>query len=196
MAAGATAVLAVATRTRTLQTVDDAIEAALVPHRPRLHRAASIGTLPGERFAHPVIGAAFALAAVRLAGAPPRRVVLPMACASIGAILAHHGIKLLYRRARPDHALRLEKWEPAFPSGHTADSTAVLATGAWILAREGIVPARVSAPIVTSIAIITGLSRVALGWHWSTDVVGGWLTGIAVAGLCAGEYERRRTIGR
>lgn len=194
-AACATAVLAIATRTRELQAVDDAIEAAIIPHRPRLRRAASIGTLPGERFAHPVIGAAFALAARRVAGAPPRRVAIPMACASLGAILAHHGIKLLYRRARPDHALRLEKWEPAFPSGHTADSTAVLATGVWILAREGVVPARVGAPVAASIAITTGVSRVALGWHWSTDVVGGWLTGIAVAGLCAGEYERRRAAG-
>lgn len=194
-AACATVALAVATRTRRLQALDDAIEDVIIPHRVRLRRAASIGTLPGERFAHPVIGAAIALTALRLAGAPARRIVVPMACASIGAILAHHGIKLVYRRPRPLHALRLEKWEPAFPSGHTADSTAVLATGVWILAREGVVPARISAPIAISLAITTGLSRVALGWHWSTDVVGGWLTGIAVAGVCAGEYERRRKVG-
>jgi len=115
-----------------------------------------------------------------------------MACASLGAILAHHGIKLVYRRARPEHALRLEKWEPAFPSGHTADSTAVLATGSWILVREGVVPARIAMPVAASIAITTGISRIALGWHWSTDVLGGWLTGIAVAAVCAGEYERER----
>jgi len=112
-----------------------------------------------------------------------------MGCASLGAILAHHGVKLLYRRARPAIALSKNKLEPAFPSGHTADATAVLLTGAYLLAREGILPAMLFLPIALVLAFITGVSRVLLGWHWSSDVIGGWLTGLCVAAGCAGLYE-------
>jgi membrane-associated phospholipid phosphatase len=31
---------------------------------------------------------------------------------------------------------------------------------------------------------------VVLGWHWSSDVIGGWITGLGVAAECALAYER------
>jgi undecaprenyl-diphosphatase len=46
----------------------------------------------------------------------------------------------------------------------------------------------VVAPVAAAIAVVVGASRVALGWHWTSDVIGGWLTGIAVASGCAIVY--------
>jgi undecaprenyl-diphosphatase len=43
-------------------------------------------------------------------------------------------------------------------------------------------------PIAIALAVVTGVSRVLLGWHWPTDVLGGWCTGIAVAACAAGLY--------
>ena len=188
--------LALSARRRRVQQWDDAIEEAIDWRRPMLVRAARIGTLPGESFMHPTIGALVALAILGRRGSRPRRILVPMACASLGAIVAHHGMKLIYRRRRPEIAIRRGKYEPAFPSGHTADATAVLATGAYLMVREGLVPAAVAIPLATALAASTGVSRVVLGWHWASDVIGGWITGLGVAAECAREYERRSDRGR
>jgi membrane-associated phospholipid phosphatase len=195
LAATATVVLTVATRTKGVQRLDDALERAAGRRRRRLRRIALVATLPGEKFAHPTIGATIAFTVLAMRGGRARRILVPLAGASIGAILAHHGVKLVYRRPRPAIVLRRGKTEPAFPSGHTADVTAVLATGAYLLVREGVLSADIAAPCAIGLAFMTGVSRVALGEHWGTDVVGGWLTGVAIAAACGHAYERLR-LGR
>lgn len=158
-------------------------------HRPRLMPVARLASLPGARFGHPAIGAAVAWLVLDRRGGPRQRVVLPLAAASLGAIAAHYGVKLFYRRPRPRAALRRGKREPAYPSGHTADATAVLATSAYLLVREDVAPAGVAIPVAAVLAAATGWSRVALGWHWGSDVAGGWLAGLGVAAGCAAGYE-------
>jgi undecaprenyl-diphosphatase len=183
-------VIALVTRTRAVQRMDDAVERAVGGRRRRLAPAARIGTLPGESYVHPALGAVIALWIIRRRGGPARRVLVPLASASLGAIVAHHAVKIVYRRRRPEIAVRRGKFEPAFPSGHTADATAVLASGAYLLVREGVLPARVAVPVAAALAMSTGVSRVVLGWHWSSDVIGGWITGLGVAAECALAYER------
>jgi membrane-associated phospholipid phosphatase len=195
LAAAATVALTVATRMEAVQRLDDALERAAGRRRRRLRRVALLATLPGEKYAHPTIGATIAFTILTMRGGRARRILVPLAGASIGAILAHHGVKLVYRRPRPAIVLRRGKTEPAFPSGHTADATAVLATGAYLLVRERVIPADLAAPCAIGLALVTGASRVALGEHWGTDVVGGWLTGIAIAAACGHAYERLR-LGR
>lgn len=192
-AAAATAVLAVATRHARVQRLDDALERFAGTHRELSTPFARIGTLPGERWVHPLLGALSALAVTMLGddGAVLRAVV-PLAGASMGAIVAHHAVKLVYPRPRPAIALSWGKTEPAFPSGHTADASAVLLTSAWIVVREGILPPEVAWPVAILVSLVTGISRVALGWHWGSDVLGGWLTGVAVSAGCAMLYEGMR----
>lgn len=192
LALGVTAALALATRMAAVQEADDAIERAVGRRRPRLMRVARVGTMPGENYVHPAMGALIAFTIVRRRPGSASRVLIPMALASLGAIVAHHAVKLVYRRRRPEIALRRGKVEPAFPSGHTADATAVLATGAYLLVREGVLPARIAIPLASALALGTGVSRVVLGWHWTTDVMGGWMTGVGVAAECAVVYEGLR----
>lgn len=192
LAAGAgTIVLALATRSRTLQALDDALErgAGRARLRSGVLRSASIGTLPGEPYMHPTLGAACAAFVFAAHRGPIVPALAALAVASLGAIAAHHAVKLVYRRPRPAGALARGKTEPAFPSGHTTDATAVLVTAAYLLVRLGLASPSVVVPVAAFLALCTGASRVLLGWHWSTDVLGGWLAGIGVAACASGLYE-------
>lgn len=104
-------------------------------------------------------------------------------------------LKLLVGRARP--ALPDPVAEApglAFPSGHALN--AMLAAGVLVVVflPRPPVPARAGQPVTRaepvvraavwsgalSLALITGFSRVALGVHWSSDVLAGWLLGLTV----------------
>ena len=83
----------------------------------------------------------------------------------------------------------------SFPSGH-ADNAA-LASAVFLLVllpflreRTGLRIALWVAVIV--IPIVTGLCRIGLGVHWTSDVVAGWLLGIATVAAMTVAYENWR----
>jgi membrane-associated phospholipid phosphatase len=107
--------------------------------------------------------------------------------ASIG-VLVEHTINSSIGRARPPVA----DWAgsaggAAFPSGHTTAATLFAAFSAWALtARFQSNGARVALWTAAGVyAIAVGWSRVWLGVHWPTDVLGAWLYGLAWAALAA-----------
>ena len=89
---------------------------------------------------------------------------------------------------------------PSFPSGHTTVATIVALSAAWALTarlRAGW-PRHVAWVAAAAYALFVGWSRVWLGVHWPTDVLGGWLYGIAWCGAAAAVVEivRRRAARR
>ena len=115
-----------------------------------------------------------------------------------GVLTAVH--KTLIARARPDIVPHLvEVSSASFPSGHAMNSAMVYLTGAALLASAE--PSRrvriflVSAALALTLAI--GFSRVFLGVHFPTDVLGGWAIGIAwavAASWVAAILQRRQAI--
>jgi membrane-associated phospholipid phosphatase len=89
-------------------------------------------------------------------------------------------------------------WPAAFPSGHATAAMTLAACGV-LAAPRGARP--LAAALGALLAVAVGYSVVTLGWHYPSDVVGGFLlaifwTLIAVAGLQAAERRWSHRIGR
>jgi undecaprenyl-diphosphatase len=106
-------------------------------------------------------------------------------------------LKGLFDRPRPSIVPHLSHVSTAsFPSGHSMMSAVVFLTLGAVLAES--VESRVlKAYFLLVAAVLTGLvgfSRVFLGVHYPTDVLGGWIAGLAWAlgcGLIARLFKRR-----
>jgi len=107
--------------------------------------------------------------------------VVSLAVASLGVAIA----KNIVGRSRPPISLRLvSESDASFPSGHAANSAAVFLTigfvAAVFLLRRPTARA-VSVLIAAAATGIVGISRLVLGVHWPSDVLGGWALGMSVA---------------
>lgn len=80
----------------------------------------------------------------------------------------------------------------AFPSGHAMTATVVCGLLLWLLHLYGAGRAlRRTALAVAVVSVVgVGLTRVWLGVHWPSDVVGGWLLGALLVALAVASYER------
>ncbi|MET7287964.1 phosphatase PAP2 family protein [Streptomyces sp. NPDC005573] len=155
---------------------DRALHAWASDHRPPvLVAAARVLTSTGTGVIPYVLVATAWLLAVR---DRRRRVVaalLALVCLATGQA-ARYGVMALAGRARPPHQDWLTQasgW--SFPSGHT--TTSALTAGLVILAISVRAP-RGRLPLYVAVACWgagVGLTRILLGVHWSTDVLGGWL---------------------
>lgn len=140
------------------------------------------------------VAAAYLLAARKAATA--LFVVFAVAGGSALNLLMKSG----FDRARPDLVAHLvQAQSTSFPSGHAMNSAVVYLTLGALLARA--VPERRLKLFIMAVGagltLIVGLSRVFLGVHWPTDVIGGWAVGASWAVLCwlvALFLQRRRAI--
>lgn len=104
-------------------------------------------------------------------------------------------LKLLVGRPRPellDPVARATGY--SFPSGHALNAT--LAAGVLVMvflpyAREPVQRAALWGAALV-LVVLTGFTRVALGVHWTSDVVGGWLLGVAVVAATTAAFTTWR----
>jgi undecaprenyl-diphosphatase len=87
----------------------------------------------------------------------------------------------------------------SFPSGHATISAIVFLTIAALIAstRTRAGEQAYILAMATLMALLVGLSRIALGVHWATDVVAGWAFGAAwaMAWLLLARWLTRRPTG-
>ncbi|MFJ9820790.1 phosphatase PAP2 family protein [Streptomyces sp. NPDC101151] len=79
----------------------------------------------------------------------------------------------------------------AFPSGHAMTATVVCGLLLWVLHRHGAGRAlwRTAVSLAAVSVVGVGLTRVWLGVHWPSDVVGGWLFGALVVAVAVLVHE-------
>lgn len=117
-----------------------------------------------------------------------------LAVVQIGSNSLNPAVKFLYERQRPEIIPRRGWYDwAAYPSGHAIASIAVLTTLAIILYR--VKGWRWPAYVIAPLLLVSLLSRVYLGVHWPTDVVGGMLMGLTWLGFTyfAFREDRRRS---
>jgi len=105
----------------------------------------------------------------------------------IGGTMLSVLLKDMFHRPRPEivpHVVYAAN--SSFPSGHSMMSTVTYLTLAALLARSQ-EKKRLKAYFLLSascVCILVGASRVYMGVHWPTDVLGGWMAGSIWAAMC------------
>jgi undecaprenyl-diphosphatase len=119
--------------------------------------------------------------------------------ATAGNILLNNGLKLLFDRERP----AVFEWgthaaSSSFPSGHAMSATVVYGTVAYLLARlqkHWWARAITLLVAVVMVALIC-LTRLYLGVHYPSDVLGGIVVGLAWSGFCMATLEASLALAR
>jgi undecaprenyl-diphosphatase len=115
------------------------------------------------------------------------RTALFVATTSVGGEIVNAAMKHAFNRPRPTVVPHLrEVFSTSFPSGHAMESAIVYLTLGTILMRvaEDRLTKAYCLGIAILLTVLVGTSRVYLGVHYPTDVLGGWIVGFAWASIC------------
>ncbi|WP_405532552.1 phosphatase PAP2 family protein [Streptomyces avidinii] len=128
---------------------------------------------------------------------------LLVALVTLAASVVQQGLKFFVGRERPVWSDPVDSAQyAAYPSGHAMTATVVCGLLLWLLPRPA--PARspgarapvvwaVTAWAVAAVSVLgVGFTRVYLGVHWPSDVLAGWLLGVALVALVTSVPVRAR----
>jgi undecaprenyl-diphosphatase len=115
------------------------------------------------------------------------RTAIVVAITFLSGELLNAAMKHVFNRPRPSVVPHLRVvYTTSFPSGHAMESAIVYLTLAAILMRAS--QSRATKIYILGIAVLlttlVGISRVYLGVHYPTDVLGGWIVGFTWASIC------------
>jgi len=122
-----------------------------------------------------------------------------MLIAVFGGVALNDLLKAAFARPRPDivtHAVRV--FTTSFPSGHASLSAITYLTVGALLAQSQS-SRKVSIyfmALAAFLTVIVGTTRIYLGVHYPTDVLGGWCIGAAWAMACWIVAARPQATGR
>ncbi len=181
----------------------------VLTHSPELNRFDAYVTWSLQRLRHPWLDAGMVF--LTLLGSTPFLILFGLA---VAAVLYSRGLKLqgifcaisllglplnallkfTFPRARPNHAIvqvLLENSGLSFPSGHAMVSLIFYGFLAFLLwtAREQKARRHYQAVCLILLAFSIAVSRVYVGVHWFSDIVGGWIAGLFCLIVLIAQYR-------
>ena len=108
-----------------------------------------------------------------------------------GGGLLNWSLKLFFERERPNILLEYEASGYSFPSGH-AMGALIFYGFIYYLVQKSEVPRRLKALlslVLLMLIFIIGFSRIYLGVHYLTDVIAGYMAGLAWLTFCLAALE-------
>ncbi|MBV9774152.1 MAG: phosphatase PAP2 family protein [Gemmatimonadetes bacterium] len=122
--------------------------------------------------------------------------VLLLWTAILGTAVLNLILKAAFNRPRP----HVFPWlvphvgQSSFPSGHAMTSTVTYLTIAFLIGRlePSAALRRATIGVAVLVVFLVGLSRVYLGVHYPSDVLAGWIAGVAWASFCVMGLEALR----
>lgn len=155
--------------------------------QPILDAPAIAITLLGDP---PVLTAGAVLACLALAFRGHYAAAVHILLAAIATTVLVWGLKSATGIARPDQVFSPPA-SGSFPSGHTTGITVFVTLLASFVAAESHNRKRWKTYIMFSIPLIpVAVSRLYLGVHWFSDIVGGLLLGLAITGATRASFSR------
>ncbi len=171
-------------RRKKISAIDQRARKKILEFSPGVARfVGKLGSPLGKWYGHAplaFVAARKLVAAQRTAGA------LTVAGTSIAAALLSKPIDRLIAKRRPPPGN--EPTKQSYPSGHAFESSAVVVSAGYVLTRERLVEPWALVPFGLA-SLVAGGGRLALDRHWLSDLVGGYLAGIALGAAAAGTYE-------
>lgn len=169
-----------------------AFDRAVVRAMGRARHPISNALAQGITFFGSVPGAGgISVASIYLTRRRPR-LVWQIVAGALGGTTAELGFKRFFRRARPTVLEHLENvGSTSFPSGHSMAAASLYLTLAFVASRSRRLRDRRATLLAgaAALAASVGASRVYLGVHWPTDVLGGLALGTAWASAAEAVFD-------
>lgn len=116
-----------------------------------------------------------------------------------GSIVLNNALKLWFDRPRPTvFAWETHAASSSFPSGHAMSATVVYGTVAYLLARlqKHLWSRMLTLTAAIVLIVLVCSTRLYLGVHYPSDVLGGIVVGLAWAGFCMATLEASLVLAR
>lgn len=117
--------------------------------------------------------------------------VIPIASTLSGII--NTGLKYLFSRPRPEGIALIAQGGFSYPSGHSAISVLFYGTIIYLLMKSDIKYKKVYITLLTIMAVIIPLTRIYLGVHYLSDVIGGVSLGFSILSIILVIYDKVTT---
>ena len=106
--------------------------------------------------------------------------LLLITISSITSPIVNNILKVIFKRPRPIIINMIEERSYSFPSGHSMISILFYGSIIYLLNKYKIKHCKLISIILSILILLIGISRIYLGVHYPSDVLGGYLT----AGIC------------